>query len=81
MYGHSNDSLIAIIDEVLVFSGDSLLSIPTVTRFPGGSTKRFWEEDIPKLRTIDAKYVFPGHGQPGIKDEMLNVNIKCYERK
>ena len=42
VHGHSADGLIAVVDEKLMFSGDTLLSIPTVTRFPSGSSKRFW---------------------------------------
>ena len=65
-HGHSPDSLIAIVDNELIFSGDSILSIPTVTRFPGGSTKRFWEEDVPVLMKMSNKsMVYPGHGIEG----------------
>ena len=45
-----NSNLIAVVDNKFMFSGDTLLSIPTITRFRSGSTKLFWEEDIPKLK-------------------------------
>ena len=74
-YGHSNDSLIAIFDGTFIFSGDTLLPIPTVTRFPGGSTERFWNEDVPKLRDLAGKVVYPGHKIPGLAENMLAVNV------
>lgn len=73
-YGHSDDSLIAVVDDKYMFSGDTLLSIPTVTRFPRGSTKRFWEEDVPRLQGMDIISVFPGHGQAGKKESMIQGN-------
>ena len=70
-YGHSNDSSIIVFDDKYLFSGDTLLGIPTVTRFPGGSTKRFWEEDVPKLITLKSEIVFPGHGKIDYKEKMI----------
>ena len=75
--GHSKDGLIAVIDDQYMFSGDTLLSIPTVTRLPGGNTRLFWDKDIPKLRTMPTERVFPGHGREGEKDEMLSINQNC----
>lgn len=75
-HGHSNDSLITVVDNKYMFSGDTLLPIPTVTRFPSGSTRRFWEEDIPMLRKMEnIEMVYPGHGMPGKLKDMLNVNV------
>ena len=79
VHGHSNDSLVAILDDVYLFSGDSLLSAPTVTRFPGGSTERFRKEDIPYFEKLDIKTVFPGHGSPGNIDDMLKANTLTYK--
>ena len=83
-HGHSADSLIAFIDDRMMFSGDTILPIPTITRFPSGSTKIFWEEDMPRLRAIRAikaistmdggMTVYPGHGDAGRLDEMIAVN-------
>ena len=75
-FGHSNDSLIAVVDDQYMFSGDTLLSIPTVTRLPKGNTKRFLEEDIPKLKALTADTVYPGHRKPGNRKEMLAINEK-----
>ncbi|MBO6266423.1 MAG: hypothetical protein J6M57_10515 [Acidaminococcaceae bacterium] len=61
-----------------MFSGDTLLPIPTVTRLPGGSTARFWEEDIPKLEKLanQIDMVFPGHEMPGRLKDMLAMNME-----
>lgn len=74
LYGHSNDSLAVVVDDRWMFSGDSILPIPTVTRFPGGNTKRFWKEDIPKLEKMEIDMVYPGHGLPGNLNHMISCN-------
>lgn len=75
VHGHSADSLLAIIDNTLLFSGDTLLSIPTVTRFPSGSTTKFWNEDIPKLKQMNSiQRVYPGHGDSGLLLDMIAIN-------
>lgn len=82
-HGHSKDSSCIIIDKSYLFSGDTILSIPTVTRLPGGNTKCFWEKDIPRLEEIKdhIHMVFPGHKEPGDLQSMLYVNIKEHNRK
>ena len=76
LHGHSSDGLIVLFDDNLVFSGDSLLNVPTITRFPGGSNKRFLEEDIPKFIKLmkNVEMVYPGHGEVGKLAYMLKVN-------
>ncbi len=76
--GHSKDSICCIMDKRFLFSGDTLLPIPTVTRLPGGSTLRFWQDDMPKLEklTNQIEMVFPGHEMPGSLHDMLAVNVK-----
>lgn len=62
-------------DDRLLFSGDTLLSIPTVTRLRTGSTRLFWEEDIPMLKGLkDIELVYAGHGQTGKIEEMIKIN-------
>ena len=74
--GHSLDGLIVLVDDAIMFSGDTLLSIPTVTRFPNGSTNSFWKDDIPRLMNLPAGIVvYPGHGDPGTLSEMIAINI------
>lgn len=77
VHGHSDDGLIAIMDDKHLFSGDTLLSIPTITRLPRGSTQRFWNEDIPLLKSLDGSMtVYPGHGYLGRLEDMIAVNKK-----
>lgn len=81
VHGHSSDGLIAILDDKYMFSGDSLLSIPTVTRFPNGNSKKFSLEDIPLFKSLNQKLVvYPGHGETGSIKDMLEVNIKHKKR-
>ena len=63
VYGHSNDGLIMIIDDKYLFSGDTILDVPTITRFPGGSTKEYKEKDIPLLKSKKMRLIYPGHGR------------------
>lgn len=73
VYGHSNDGILTVIDDKL-FSGDTLLNIPTITRFPSGSGERFWGHDIPVIRKLNVEMVYPGHGNPGRIETMIAVN-------
>lgn len=75
VHGHSADSLIAVLDNKYLFSGDTLLPIQTVAKRPSGSIECFWKEDVPKLRKLRADIVYPGHGAPGKKEDMLAVNV------
>lgn len=74
--GHSLGSACYILDGQLLFSGDELLPMPTITRFPGGSTEKFWVEDIPWIESVKAEIstVFPGHGTASAADDMLREN-------
>lgn len=76
--GHSRGSLCCEIDDSFLVTGDTLLPLPTVTRLPGGSTRRFWDEDIPRLEAMrgSIKRVYPGHGAPGRLEDMLWINMK-----
>lgn len=75
VHGHSDDGLIVKIGDIL-FSGDTLLHVPTITRFPSGSSKRFMEEDIPLIKKVDVETVYPGHGEPAKLESLLEKN--CY---
>lgn len=77
MRGHSLGSAAYILDGSILFSGDEILPIPTLTRLPGGNTKAFWYEDIPWLESIRAQIalVCPGHGIPGKLEDMIGGNI------
>ena len=75
--GHSLGSACYIFDGNMLFSGDELLAIPVITRLPGGSTEKYWVEDMPWFESIknDILFVFPGHGQPGKIEDMIKVNV------
>jgi len=65
--GHSKGSCVIILDEEVVFTGDSLLKdFPIITRFPGGSTKEFKNNTIPFLEKFlnPEMSILPGHGNP-----------------
>lgn len=73
--GHSRGSICFIMDGKVMFSGDTLLAIPAITRFPGGSTKDYMKVTIPWFEDLDGiKYVFPGHGPSGHFIEMMWLN-------
>lgn len=63
--GHSKGSICILLDEKILFSGDSLVTgHPTITRLPGGSKKEYAEITIPYLRSLDMSItVYPGHGK------------------
>ena len=71
VYGHTNDSLLVVIDKKLLFTGDTLLHNPTITRFPTGNKELFINFDLPLLNQIEAEKVYPGHGKIGSLAEML----------
>lgn len=75
-FGHSKDGSCILINGKYLFSGDTILPIPTITRLPGGSTKRFKEEDVPRLDALKERIelVFPGHRNPGKLTDMMAVN-------
>ena len=73
--GHSAGSICVILDEKLMFSGDTLLTIPTITRFPGGSREAFANVTVPRLNDLEGiRYDFPGHGESGTFIELLWLN-------
>lgn len=63
--GHTKGSICTLVDRKYLFSGDTLLEIPTVTRLPGGDEKAFWEETMPRLKKLaeEGIEVYPGHGK------------------
>ncbi len=74
--GHSPGSTGYVLDGNILFSGDEILPIPTLTRLPGGNTKAFWYEDMPWLGSIrdQISLVCPGHGMPGKLEDMISGN-------
>lgn len=63
--GHSAGSACYLLDNNILFSGDTLiLGEPTITRLPSGSKKEFKDITIPILKKIPKEVmVYPGHGE------------------
>lgn len=61
LYGHLNDGLIGKLDSKYFFTGDTLLSVSTITRFSGENRKRFLGENLLMLKNIEGtETVYPG---------------------
>lgn len=75
--GHSPGSICLIIDDNILFSGDSLLkNDPVVVKLPGGNRKQYNERTVPFLLELDKEMrVFPGHGEGGLLKEFSIVEI------
>lgn len=64
--GHSPGCMCVLLDDGVLFSGDTLLgSEPTNTRFPGGSRAQLRDVTMPWLKTLSPDLmVYPGHFTP-----------------
>ena len=64
--GHSKGSICILVDEEILFSGDTLVTgHETILRLPGGSKKDFAGITLPYLESLDREImVYPGHGEP-----------------
>jgi glyoxylase-like metal-dependent hydrolase (beta-lactamase superfamily II) len=62
--GHSRGSCCIILDDKVIFTGDSLIfNTSVITRFPGGSIKEYNKITKPFLESTDKNLIaFPGHG-------------------
>ena len=62
--GHSEGSICIIFDEKYLFSGDTVVDgYKIITRFPGGSKKKYKDITLPFLKSLSSNIlVFPGHG-------------------
>ncbi len=75
--GHSKGSCAIIIDNNIVFTGDSLMKdLPVITRFPGGNKKLYISETLPKLENkLQAEMmILAGHGEPFKLKEIMQDN-------
>lgn len=73
--GHSEGSACYVINDKLVFTGDTLLQdYPVITRFPGGNKEDFERIALPYLQSLDKNLiVMPGHGDPFVLSETNNI--------
>lgn len=72
--GHSKGSISILVDEKLLFSGDSLLSEEhTILGFPGGSKKDYNGITLPLYQRLSPEVVvYPGHGDGFLLGEQLS---------
>ena len=72
--GHSQGSCCILLNNKVLFTGDSLLAeYPVITRFPGGSSKDYKNISLPFLKSLNPNLVvYPGHG----KSERLGNILK-----
>lgn len=73
--GHSEGSACYILNDKLVFTGDSLLqNYPVITKFPGGNPMDYKMIALPYLQSLDKTLiVMPGHGYPFVLRETKNI--------
>lgn len=66
--GHSKGSICIILNENIVFTGDSLVNgFPIITRLPGGSKKEYVDITLPFLKSLPMDtLICPGHGEPDV---------------
>ena len=64
--GHSKGSSCILMDDMYLFSGDTLVTgHETILRLPGSSKKDFANITVPYLESLDKEImVYPGHGKP-----------------
>lgn len=64
--GHSRGSICILMDDDILFSGDTLVTgEKTILRLPGSSKRDFAEITVPFLDSLDREWmVYPGHGEP-----------------
>ena len=69
--GHTPASSLFVLDDKIVFTGDSLiLGNKIITGFRGGNREDMFHISLPKLRSLhDELVVLPGHGDPFVKKE------------
>lgn len=74
--GHTPGSCLFIMDDELVFSGDSMIEgNKIITSFRGGDRERMINVALPKLKALpDDLMVMPGHGKP-FKKKDFNFDI------
>lgn len=73
--GHSEGSACYVVNNKLVFTGDTLLrDDDVILRFPGGNKEDYKNIALPYLRSLDKKLiVMPGHGEPFVLSDTKNI--------
>lgn len=75
--GHSEGSSCIIVDDKVLFTGDSLLNgIPVITRLPGGNKRDYEHITLKYFNELDTQLqVYPGHGKGATLKEVLQIGI------
>lgn len=73
--GHSEGSACYVLNNKLVFTGDTLLrDDDVILRFPGGNEEDYKNIALPYLRLLNKKLiVMPGHGDPFALSDTKNI--------
>ena len=73
--GHSKGSICIVMDEKVLFSGDTLVTgHDTILRLPGGSIKDFYQITVPYLKGLNSDIVvYPGHGDTQLLCEFIRL--------
>ena len=70
--GHSPGSSMVLLNEKMVFSGDTILNEDTFLKFQGGDEQSFSAVTLPLIHEIQPDaLILPGHGKPFIKREWM----------
>ncbi len=70
--GHSKGSICILFDKNCLFSGDSMLNCPVITKLPSGSKNDYQSITVPLFNKLDRNMiVYPGHGQYGSISDMV----------
>lgn len=80
--GHSPGSLMIMVDDEYLFSGDYMIAgTPVILRYPGGSEKDYYERTLPVLKGLSGNIqVLPGHGKPYMLSDFV-YRCDCFSRR
>lgn len=72
--GHTPGSICVFLNDMTIFTGDSLVNgNTTITRFPGGSKRDFESITVPFIEGLKKDIlVLPGHGDPSKLENIIN---------
>ncbi len=65
LQGHSKGSCFVFLDDIVIFTGDTLLKeYPIITRFPRGNNKTYKNVTMPFIQNLSKDFtILPGHGK------------------
>jgi Zn-dependent hydrolases, including glyoxylases len=83
MPGHSQGSSLVRFGDTHIFTGDYMIEgIPVILRYPGGSVADYKKITLPYLLALSAEYmVFPGHGEPYRRRDVIYAEDKFSRKK